>query len=446
MLLKARNLKNLISICLDLYVYLHQYFHFPHKSVMTNYSKLLAILLCATILLYSCDTSGTKTDTTTQEQDTTANDPVETKDPVTDYAPAFEGQTRIAGVKTTSAYEGTVLTDDLKSPWGITSLPDGRLLITEKEGTMRIATQQGDLSEPITGLPEVDSRRQGGLLGLTLDPDFTNNRMVFWTFSQPVEGGNLTAVAKGRLADDEKSIENAQVIYQATPAYDGALHYGSRILFDDSGNIIFSTGERSDLETRPQAQDLNSGLGKIIRITKDGKPAPGNPFAGEGGARPEIYSYGHRNVQGLALHPVTGELWDSEFGPQAGDEINLIEPGKNYGWPIITYGLEYSGDKIGDAIQQQEGMEQPVYYWDPVISPSGITFYSSNVIPEWQNNLFIAALSGLHVARLVIEGNKVVGEERLLVEEAQRFRDITEGSDGALYAVTDQGRLYRIGN
>ena len=413
---------------------------------MTNYSKLLAILLCATILLYSCDTSGTKTDTTTQEQDTTANDPVETKDPVTDYAPAFEGQTRIAGVKTTSAYEGTVLTDDLKSPWGITSLPDGRLLITEKEGTMRIATQQGDLSEPITGLPEVDSRRQGGLLGLTLDPDFTNNRMVFWTFSQPVEGGNLTAVAKGRLADDEKSIENAQVIYQATPAYDGALHYGSRILFDDSGNIIFSTGERSDLETRPQAQDLNSGLGKIIRITKDGKPAPGNPFAGEGGARPEIYSYGHRNVQGLALHPVTGELWDSEFGPQAGDEINLIEPGKNYGWPIITYGLEYSGDKIGDAIQQQEGMEQPVYYWDPVISPSGITFYSSNVIPEWQNNLFIAALSGLHVARLVIEGNKVVGEERLLVEEAQRFRDITEGSDGALYAVTDQGRLYRIGN
>src|SRR5690606_6448775 len=312
--------------------------------------------------------------------------------------------------------------------------------------TMRIATQQGDLSEPITGLPEVDSRRQGGLLGLTLDPDFTNNRMVFWTFSQPVEGGNLTAVAKGRLADDEKSIENAQVIYQATPAYDGALHYGSRILFDDSGNIIFSTGERSDLETRPQAQDLNSGLGKIIRITKDGKPAPGNPFAGEGGARPEIYSYGHRNVQGLALHPVTGELWDSEFGPQAGDEINLIEPGKNYGWPIITYGLEYSGDKIGDAIQQQEGMEQPVYYWDPVISPSGITFYSSNVIPEWQNNLFIAALSGLHVARLVIEGNKVVGEERLLVEEAQRFRDITEGSDGALYAVTDQGRLYRIGN
>lgn len=412
---------------------------------MTYNLKVLAILLCSAICMYSCDSSGSKNETTNQEQDTTANEPVETKDPITEYAPAFEGQTRIAGVQTTTPYEGIILTEDLNSPWGITALPDGRLLITEKEGTMRIATQQGELSEPITGLPEVDSRRQGGLLGLTLDPDFTNNRMIFWTFSQPVEGGNLTAVAKGRLADDEKTIEKPQVIYQATPAYDGALHYGSRILFDQTGNIIFSTGERSDMETRPQAQDLNSALGKIIRITKDGKAAPGNPFEGRNDARAEIYSYGHRNVQGLALHPVTGDLWDSEFGPQAGDEINLVEPSKNYGWPTITYGIEYSGEKIGNAIQQQEGMEQPVYYWDPVISPSGITFYASNLIPEWQNNLFIAALSGLHVARIVIEDNKVVGEERLLSEEAQRFRDITEGLDGALYAVTDQGRLYRIG-
>lgn len=407
--------------------------------------RVLATLLCSAILLYSCDSSEPKNDFTDEEQDSTVHEPVETKDPVTEYTPAFAGQTRIAGVKTSTGYEGSVLTDDLNSPWGITSLPQGRLLITEKEGTMRIATQQGELSDPITGLPEVDSRGQGGLLGLTVDPDFTNNRMVFWTFSQPVEGGNLTAVAKGRLADDEKTIENAQVIYQATPVYDGALHYGSRILFDKAGNIIFSTGERSDLETRHQAQDLNSALGKIIRITKEGKPASGNPFEGRDDARAEIYSYGHRNVQGLALHPVTGDLWDSEFGPQAGDEINRIEPAKNYGWPIITYGLEYSGDKIGDAIQQQEGMEQPVYYWDPVISPSGITFYSSNVIPEWQNNLFIAALSGQHVARLVIEDNKVVGEERLLSDEGQRFRAITEGTDGALYAVTDQGRLYRIG-
>lgn len=413
---------------------------------MTHKFRVLTMVLCSTVWIYSCNSSETKSDVSNEAQSDSTPQPVETKDPVTDYQPAFEGQTRIAGVKTSTAYEGKVLSDGLNSPWGITSLPDGRLLITEKEGTMRIATSQGELSEPITGLPEVDSRRQGGLLGVTLDPDFSENRMVFWTFSQPVEGGNLTAVAKGRLSDDEKTIENPQVIYQATPAYDGALHYGSRILFDQTGHIIFSTGERSDMETRHQSQDLNSALGKIIRITKEGKPAPGNPFEGKDGARPEIYSYGHRNVQGLAFHPVTGDLWNAEFGPQAGDEINRVEPGKNYGWPIITYGIEYSGDKIGDAIQQKEGMEQPVYYWDPVISPSGITFYSGNAIPEWQNNLFIAALSGLHVARIVIEDNKVVGEERLLVEEAQRFRDITEGEDGALYAVTDQGRLYRIGN
>jgi glucose/arabinose dehydrogenase len=269
--------------------------------------------------------------------------------------------------------------------------------------------------------------------------------MVYWVFSQPVTGGNLTAVAKGRLADDEKTIENAQVIYQATPAHGSTLHYGGRILFDKTGNIIFSTGERSDLETRPLAQDLNTSLGKVIRITPEGKPAPGNPFEGRSDARPELYSYGHRNVQGLAFHPVTGDLWETEFGPRGGDEVNLIRPGKNYGWPVITYGIEYGGGKVGDAIQQKEGMEQPVYYYDPVLSPSGITFYSGNDIPEWENNLFIGGLSSSHIARLVIENNKVVGEERLLADEAQRFRDITQGKDGALYVVTDQGRLYRVG-
>lgn len=408
--------------------------------------RLLATVVGSAMIMVSCNSRENNNVEIADGQDSVSSDPVETAAPNADYPPAFEGQTRIGRVETTTAYTDTVLTDDLNSPWGITSLPDGRLLITEKEGTMRIASPQGEVSEPITGLPEVDARGQGGLLGLTIDPDFSNNRIVYWTFSQPVDGGNLTAVAKGKLADDEKTIENAQVIYQATPAYDGTLHYGSRILFDASGNIIFSTGERSDLETRPQSQDLNSSLGKVIRITKDGKPAPGNPYGNGGDAKPEIYSYGHRNVQGLALHPATGDLWEAEYGPRGGDEINLVQPGKNYGWPIITYGIEYSGEKIGDSLQQQEGLEQPVYYWDPVISPSGITFYSSGAIPEWKNNLFLAALSGQHIARLVIEDNKVVGEERLLSDEGQRFRDITEGPDGALYAVTDQGRLYRIGN
>ncbi|MEO8853039.1 MAG: PQQ-dependent sugar dehydrogenase [Ginsengibacter sp.] len=370
---------------------------------------------------------------------------VETKKPNTDYKPAFAGQTRITAVKTTTPFQVKIVSKELKRPWGITNLPDGRLLITEKEGTMRIASQDGTLSEPITGFPEVNSAGQGGLLGLTIDPDFTNNRMVYWVFSEKQPDGNLTAVAKGKLAPDERTIQNVKVIYRATPASNSAAHYGGRILFDKTGNIMISTGERSNLETRPQAQYLNSSLGKIIRITTDGKASPGNPFINRGDARPEIYSYGHRNVQGLAFNPATGDLWESEFGPRGGDEINLIQPGKNYGWPIITYSLEYTGKTIGDGIQQKEGMEQPVYYWDPVISPSGITFYSSDAIPEWKNNLFVASLSATHIDRLVIEGNKVVGEERLLADESQRFRDITEGKDGALYAITDDGRLYRIG-
>ncbi|QDK80099.1 PQQ-dependent sugar dehydrogenase [Spirosoma sp. KCTC 42546] len=369
---------------------------------------------------------------------------VETKEPNSAYKPAFAGQTRIAAVKSATNYEGKVLTEALKSPWGITSLPDGRLLITEKEGTMRIVTSAGKVSEPITGIPKVNPSGQGGLLGLRVDPAFQTNRMVYWVFSEALPEGNLTAVAKGKLSADEKKIEGATVIYRATPAYKGNLHYGGRILVDKSGNLLISTGERSDLATRPQAQSLNSGLGKVIRITKDGKPAPGNPFEGQAGARPELYSYGHRNVQGLAIDPVTGDLWENEFGPRGGDEVNHIKPGKNYGWPTITYGIEYSGKQVGDAIQQKDGLEQPAYYWDPVVSPSGSTFYSSDHIPEWKNNLFIGALSGMHIVRLVIKDGKIVGEERLLPNEYQRFRDVTEGKDGALYAITDQGRLYRI--
>lgn len=395
------------------------------------------------VMISSCS-SPSNNDSQSGAPDSTLM-PVETKAPNSDYKPAFAGQTRIAGVKTTTAYEVKVLSEGLHRPWGITSLPDGRFLITEKEGTMRIASQDGTLSEAITGLPKVNPDRQGGLLGLTIDPAFSNNRMVYWTFSDSTSSGNLTAVAKGKLSADEKTIENAQVIYRATPAHKSALHYGGRILFDKTGNIIFSTGERSDLETRPQAQDLNSSLGKVIRITPDGKAAPGNPFEGRTDARPELYSYGHRNVQGLAINPATGDVWETEFGPRGGDEVNRIQPGKNYGWPTITYGIEYKGDKVGDSIQQKSGMEQPVYYYDPVISPSGITFYNSDVIPEWKNNLFISALSGSHIARLIIENDKVVGEERLLGAESQRFRDITQGKDDALYAVTDQGRLYRIG-
>lgn len=417
---------------------------FKIKNMMKN---LLSSLIVA-LVLSACGNKSAESKPAEQDQapsNTSSLPPVETEPANSDLKPAFAGQTRIKAVKTTTPYEGRMLTDGLDRPWGITSLPDGRLLVTEKEGTMRIVTVQGAVSKKITGLPKVNDSGQGGLLGLTIDPNFKTNRMVYWTFSEKTKEGNLTSVAKGRLATDDSRIENATVLYRATPGHKGNLHYGSRILFDKQGYLIFSTGERSDKETRPQAQQLTSANGKILRITTDGKPAPGNPFATTPNARPEIYSYGHRNVQGLAFHPVTGDLWENEFGPLGGDELNLIQPGKNYGWPTITYGMEYSGDEIGQHIGQKDGLEQPVYYWDPVLSPSGMTFYTGSEIPEWKNNLFIGGLSSTHIARLVIENNKVVGEERLLKEERQRFRDVTQGVDGALYAVTDEGRLYWIG-
>ena len=374
----------------------------------------------------------------------TKTDPVETNAPNTTYAPAFSGQTRINGVKTNTEFQTSIITSALASPWGVKSLPDGRLLVTQKSGTMRIVTQAGVVSTPITGLPAVNPAGQGGLLGLCLDPDFASNRMIYWVYSEAAAGGNRTAAAKGKLSADEKTIEAATVIYRANPANASDLHYGGRILFDKTGNLIISTGERSVLETRPLAQSVTAALGKVIRITKDGQPASGNPTFSQAGALPELYSIGHRNPQGLALHPVSGEIWQGEHGPRGGDEINRLQAGKNYGWPTITYGIEYTGQKVGAGIQQQDGLEQPVYYWDPVISPSGMTFYTGKRVPEWENNLFIGSLSGKHIVRLAIQNNKVVGEERFLTQENQRFRDITQGPDGALYAVTDEGRLYKI--
>jgi glucose/arabinose dehydrogenase len=403
--------------------------------------SLLYLVLATSFLFTVCNNSNNANTSNSPGSDSL---PVETKKPNSDYQPAFSGQTRISGVKTQTAYQSVILTRNLSSPWGIAVLPDGRLLITEKGGDMKIVSTSGAVSPAITGIPEVNASGQGGLLGITPDPHFATNRMLYWCFSEKNPGGNLTAVAKGKLSADEKTIENATVIYRAEPAFNSSLHYGGRIVFDKTGNLFISTGERFDMRSRPQAQWLNSALGKVLHITTDGKPAPGNPFLNNANARPEVYSYGHRNVQGLAIHPATGELWQDEFGPRGGDEVNIIKPGKNYGWPTITYGREYSGEKVGEGIQQKPGLEQPIYYWDPVISPSGMCFYTGDNIPEWKNNLFIGALSGQHIDRLVIKNNRVVGEERLLAGEGQRFRDVQQGKDGALYAITDQGRLYCI--
>jgi glucose/arabinose dehydrogenase len=400
--------------------------------------KKSIILLSGVLALASCSNNDSNDITIP------TGPPVETNPANTTYKPAFSGQTRANSTQTTTEYEAKVLTSTLSAPWGVTSLPDGRLLVTQKSGTLRIVTTAGVVGNPITGLPAVNAADQGGLLGLCIDPAFATNRMVYWVFSEVVSGGNITAVAKGKLAANEASIENATVIYRSNTPHSSTLHYGGRILFDAAGNLFVSTGERSSLDTRPLAQSVTSSLGKIIRITTNGQAASGNPTFAQTGALSELYSIGHRNPQGLAIHPVTGELWQSEHGPRGGDELNRIKAGANYGWPIITYGIEYAGPKIGDGIQQKEGMEQPVYYWDPVVSPSGMTFYKGNRIPEWQNNLFIGSLSATHIVRLVFKDNKVIGEERLLASEGQRFRDVTQGKDEALYAVTDQGRLYRI--
>ncbi len=363
--------------------------------------------------------------------------------PNSDYKPAFEGQTNIAKVKTTASYKVEKIAENLGIPWAITPLPDGRLLITEKTGYMEIVSAEGVLLKKITGFPKVNKGGQGGLLDVALDPAFATNKTIYWSFSENHGDSNLTAVAKGQLNELDSSIKKPVVIFRATPALKSEMHYGSRLLFDKDGNLFVSTGEKSILEGRKQAQWLNSGLGKIFKITKDGKPAPGNPFINQADAMPEIYSYGHRNPQGLDIHPVTGELWDAEFGPRGGDEVNLIKAGKNYGWPTITYGIEYSGEKVGEGIQEKEGMEQPVYYWDPVASPSGMIFYTSDAIPEWKNNLFIACLSSTQLIRLVIENNKVVGEESLLSDKKERLRDVTQ-LNGKLYVVTDTGILFRI--
>ncbi len=372
-----------------------------------------------------------------------ADNPSVGSQPNSEYKPAFPGQTKIGKVTTATPYNVEKIAEKLGRPWAVIPMPDGRLLITEKSGFITLHSADGKLLKKITGLPAVVNTAQGGLLDIALDPDFVQNKIMYWSYSEKYGIGNLTAVAKGKLSADESTVENVVVIFRATPELDSELHFGSRLLFDKDGNLFVSAGERSILEGRKQSPMLNSGLGKIFKITKEGKPAPGNPFIGQPDAKPEIYSYGHRNPQGLDIHPVTGELWEAEFGPRGGDEVNLVKPGKNYGWPTITYGIEYDGPKVGEGIQQKEGLEQPVYYWDPVVSPSGMVFYASDSIPEWKNNLFIACLSSTHIARLVIENNKVVGEESLLADKNERFRDVAQ-FNGKLYAVTDGGNLYRI--
>jgi glucose/arabinose dehydrogenase len=394
-------------------------------------ASILFLVACSST--QSSNTAGAPSPVETQ----TANSP--------QYKPAFKGQTRIAGIQTVTAYTTKLVTGALVNPWSMAALPDGRFLVTQKEGMFRIVSPNGTVSNNISGAPAVDAAGQGGLLGVTIDPDFTTNRMIYFVFSEPVAGGNHAAVASARLREDETAIENLAVIYRVTPTYKGNLHNGGKLAFTKEGNLFVSSGERSDLATRPLAQDNTTSLGKILLITKTGQAVTDPLMLPKPNSRPEIFSSGHRNPLGIAIHPTTGELWEAEMGPKGGDEINIIRRGINYGWPVITYGIEYSGETIGEGLTQKAGYEQPVYYWDPSISPGGIAFYTGNNIPEWNHNLFVASLSGKHIIRLQLNGNKVVGEERLLEAEDQRFRDVCMGKDGKLYAITDAGRMYCLG-
>lgn len=365
--------------------------------------------------------------------------PVETRPPNgRDQKPAFPGQTRAPFMTANVAFEVRTVARGLEHPWALAFLPDGAMLVTEKPGRMRIVGADGALSPPLASVPNVDSDGQGGLLDVTLSPKFATDELIYFSYSEPREGGNGTAVARARLArDGAPRLENVQVIWRMTPTVDSKLHFGSRLVFAPDGALFVTTGERFIPEGRKQAQKLGSALGKIIRINPDGSAPADNPFVGREGALPEIYSLGHRNVQAAALHPKTAELWTVEHGARGGDEINIVRAGRNYGWPIITYGIDYSGAKIGEGLTQREGMEQPLYYWDPSIAPSGMAFYEAGLFPAWKGSLFVGALAGKHLARLTLERDRVIGEERLLVDRA-RIRDVRVGPNGAIYVLTDE--------
>jgi aldose sugar dehydrogenase len=329
----------------------------------------------------------------------------------------------------------------LEHPWSLAFLPDKRLLVTERPGRLRLVGPDGRVSEPLTGVPKVYASGQGGLLGVALSPAFDKDRLVYLSFAESGEGGAGTAVARGRLA--ERGLENTQVIWRQQPKVSGPNHWGSRIVFRPDGTLFVTLGERFNYSE--SAQDLATTLGKIVRINPDGSAPRDNPLVNRAGARPEIWSYGHRNVQAAALHPETGQLWTVGHGARGGDELNHPEAGKNYGWPVISYGVHYSYLKIGEGTAKQ-GMEQPVYYWDPVIAPSGMVFYTGNLFAGWKNNALIGSLTPGLLVRLVMKDGKVAQEERYLGDLRERIRDVRQAPDGSLYLLTDarNGQILRI--
>jgi aldose sugar dehydrogenase len=373
--------------------------------------------------------------------------PLETAPPnVPEFKPAFAGQTRARAVVTRTPVKVTEVASGLEEPWAITFLPDRRMLVTTKpSGKLYIVTATGKKSPAVAGLPAVDGRKQGGLLDVEISPDYSRSGLIYWTYYEPREGGNGLAVARARLVDGaQPRLEQVQVVFRMQPTLDSTMHAGGRMVFAPDGKLFVTLGERSIPEGRAQAQDLRSHLGKIVRINPDGTVPPDNPFVGRPKARPEIWTSGHRNILAAALDG-NKRLWIVEMGPRGGDELNLILKGRDYGWPTIGYGEDYSGEPLHRSAQEP-GLEQPIYYWDPVISPSGLAIYSGDLFPEWKGNFLIGGLSSKALVRLVLQGERVVGEERLLTELGARIREVVQGPDGAVYVLTDDrdGKLLKL--
>lgn len=366
-----------------------------------------------------------------------------------DQRPAFPGQTDAPERKLNVNFEVVTVADNINTGWALAFLPNGKMLVTQRGGQLLVLSADGSRAE-VAGLPPVDARGQGGLLDVALDPDFATNSVIYWSFAEAQEGGaNYTAVARGRFVDGASPrVEDVSVIYHQVPAMASRAHFGSRLVFARDKTLFVTQGDRSITPGRMQAQNKDVLIGKFVRVNRDGTIPADNPFVGQQGVRPEIWSIGHRNAQAAALHPTTGELWAIEHGTRGGDELNIARKGRDYGWPTIAYGIEYQGGPITGNITAQEGMEQPVYYWDPVIGPSGMAFYTADLFPAWKGSLFVGGHATYDLVRLSLDGDRVVGEERLLkdMEPRPHVRDVRQGPDGALYVLTDStsGKLLKL--
>lgn len=411
---------------------------------------VFALLLIAACGTAADSSNGSSAPDGAQAQSQAVADPRPPNAP--DQKPAFEGQTDAPLRETNVAFDVVTFAEGLERPWGMTFLPSGNLLVTERPGRLRLVSADGTLSPPATGLPEVDARNQGGLLDVALDPDFASNQVIYWSYAEPQgEGRNNTAVARGRLVESLTAprVEDVEVIYHQHPAVASRGHFGSRLAFGRDGTLFITQGDRMIDAGRDLVQQLDTTVGKVVRINRDGSVPDDNPFAGREDARPEIWSLGHRNVQAAAIHPASGELWIVDHGTRGGDELGIIRKGENHGWPEVAYGIEYRGGAIRGGETAREGIAQPIYYWDPVIAPSGMLFYDGDLFPAWKGSLFIGGLVTKTLVRLDIDGERVTGEERLITDlqpEPERIRDVEQGPDGAIYLATDNaaGRILKI--